>query len=385
MIRYSIYKSTKEFPNSWDTLAEHDIFLKSRYLKALENSTPNNMQLLYIGVFKNNKLVGITLVQHLQLYFEDMLKKTDVSGLKSFFKNTIAKLLKGDILVVGNLTHTGQHGFSFNEKSISQLQFVKTIFSALSVIKQQIKIYQKKEIRLIMLKDYFVNSGRAYGISSFKTLKLHQVSVQPNMLLPLKENWETIEHYKANLSKKYRDRYKSARKKCKDIQIEEMDLVTIKNKSKILHTLYKNVSSKAKFNTFVLTENHFYSLKLELKDDFKIFGYYRNNELIGFYTLLLNNKKLETYFLGYNPAYQKQNQLYLNMLYDMLNFAICNKFSVVVYARTALEIKSSVGAKPFDMVMYLKHTNRLFNTLLNPVFKFMNPTIVWKQRHPFKD
>ena len=84
----------------------------------------------------------------------------------------------------------------------------------------------------------------------------------------------------------------------------------------------------------------------------------------GSITLILNGKNLETYFLGYDKAHQYPNQLYLNMLYDMVKFGIENKFSSIVYARTAMEIKSSVGAKPKAMVVYLKHTNRFMNAIL---------------------
>ena len=122
----------------------------------------------------------------------------------------------------------------------------------------------------------------------------------------------------------------------------------------------------------------FINLKSNLKDGFKVFGYYCNDELIGFFTLILNNKSLETYFLGYDENHQYNNQLYLNMLYDMAKFGIENNFSSVVYARTAMEIKSSVGAKPEPMLMYLKHTNLLMNTLFKYIFGFMNPTQKWR-------
>lgn len=105
--------------------------------------------------------------------------------------------------------------------------------------------------------------------------------------------------------------------------------------------------------------------------------------MVGFYTLLLNNSTLETYFLGYDSEHQYKNQLYLNMLYDMAKYGIENKFSTIVYARTAMEIKSSVGAKPKPMVMYLKHTNGLINIMLKQVFRLMNPKQNWKERHPF--
>ena len=106
---------------------------------------------------------------------------------------------------------------------------------------------------------------------------------------------------------------------------------------------------------------------------------------MGFYTLILNNDALETYFLGYDEEHQYPNQLYLNMLYDMLKFGIENKFSSVVYARTAMEIKSSIGAEAKPMLVYLKHTNSFLNAILKQIFKLMNPSHDWEERHPFKN
>ena len=101
-------------------------------------------------------------------------------------------------------------------------------------------------------------------------------------------------------------------------------------------------------------------------------------------TISVNNKSLETYFLGYDSEHQHSNQLYLNMLYDMAVYAINNGFESVVYARTAMEIKSSVGAQPEPMFIYLKYTNSFVNALLKQIFNLMNPTQKWEERRPFK-
>jgi hypothetical protein len=201
----------------------------------------------------------------------------------------------------------------------------------------------------------------------------------------VKANWRQWEDYVISLNKKYKTRHKRSKKKFGDIQRRELDTEMIRNSSKQLYKLYKNVSDNAKFNTFVLTQNHFYSLKKHLKEKFKVFGYFLNNELIGFYTLILNGATLETYFLGYDKEHQYPNQLYLNMLYDMARFAIEYKFTTIVYARTAMEIKSSVGAKPKEMIMYMKHTNSIANALLRKIFSLMKPSQKWTERHPFKN
>ncbi len=385
MKTYHIYHSCKELPNNWDIVVKHDIFLQSAYLKVLENASPANIQLFYVGVFSANELVGVAVIQRVQLYLKDMFRLTKVSCFKDFFQNTISKIVKGNILVVGNLTHTGQHGVFFQSDKKSQTDYLNLLFSAIEDLKKQIKLKQNKKIRAIMFKDYFEDDVIHNERALFENHKFTKVSVQPNMVMGMKTHWISNNDYIKDFNKKYRDRYKTAKKKLATIKVEELSLEVIKNQSNKLHELYLNVSNHAKFNTFLLPENHFYALKETLKERFKIFGYYLEDQLIGFYTLILNNENLETYFLGYDNEHQYANKLYLNMLFDMAEFGIENSFKNVVYARTAMEIKSSVGAVPRPMFVYVKHTNSILNSVLKQLFGLMDPTQKWEARHPFKD
>lgn len=382
MIQYRIFKSINEVPQQWDNLVVHDIFLKRTYLKALEEASPKNINPFYIGIFKADTLIGVALVQRVQLYLKDMFRDTKVSCIKTFLKDAISKVLKGNILVVGNLTHTGQHGMYFNSKEISKSDFYSFIFQGISEIEAIIKKNQGKTIRLIMLKDFFEDDAMLDDIF-FQKEKLHRAIVQPNMVMNIRDVWGCNDDYIGCMNKKYRTRHKRAKKKLNSIVCKEMSLEEVKSNSSLLHSLYLNVSNNAKFNTFILPEHHFYTYKLQLKENFRVFGYYLKDELIGFFTLILNNEQLETYFLGYDSKHQYPNQLYLNMLYEMAKFGIEHNFKHVVYARTAMEIKSSVGAKPKAMRLYLKHTNSFLNAILKQVFRLMNPSQDWEERHPF--
>ncbi|WP_194766407.1 GNAT family N-acetyltransferase [Tamlana sp. I1] len=384
MKTYRIYYSSKTLPNSWDALVRHDIFLQSHYLEALENGAPDNIQLFYVGVFLDENLVGVAIIQRVKLYLKDMFRKTEVSCLKEVFQNAISKVLKGNILVVGNLTHTGQHGLFFEEKLISETEYTDLILNALNDIKIEIKQRQGKTVRLIVFKDFFIDDTVYNRPLVFKKQHLHQVSVQPNMMLDIPSDWLNIQDYTSALTKKYRDRYKRSKKKLGKITTVELNLEAVQANNQKLHKLYLNVSNNAKFNSFILPENHFLSFKTHLGENFKVFGYFLDDVLVGFYSLILNGNQLETYFLGYDSEHQYSNQLYLNMLYDMLQFGIENNFKNIVYARTAMAIKSSVGAYAKPMQVYMKHTNPYLNGLLKPVFQLMNPKQEWEERHPFK-
>ncbi|WP_040279584.1 hypothetical protein [Psychroserpens damuponensis] len=385
MIHYKLYNCVNDLPDSWDALPVNDIFLKTSFLKALEHSSPSNISTYFLGVFSAEILVGIAIIQRVELYVNDVFRETSNPFFKRCGKVLITKIVKGNALIVGNLMHTGQHGIYHNSKHLSQDAFLDTISKGLNTLAQQIKTTHNKKVRIIAYKDYFnddaIHSSEAY----FRSENLYKAQVQPNMIFEVRSDWNSPEDYIAAFNKKYRSRYKTALKKSNIIQRKELSLENVSAFSNQLYDLYENVSDNAGVNSFKLHKDHFYNLKLELKNDFKVFGYFINNELVGFYTLILNDNRLETYFLGYQQKLQREHQLYLNMLFDMASFGIDNHFKHVIFARTAMEIKSSVGAKPFGMHIYVKHTNNIIaNTVLKLVVKYANPIREWDERHPFK-
>ena len=385
MIHFKIYTSTAQFPRDWNALATHNLFLHSIYLKALEEASPKTISLYYIGVFKDDSLVGIAVIQRVELYAQDMFRSESASKSLAILKDGVSQILKGNILVVGNLTHTGQHGMHFKSQDISQQVFLETLFKAIEDLKSLIKEKDHKSIRVILFKDFFKDDLIHESSELFDQHKFYNINVQPNMVLQVHPRWDSMDDYFGDLSTKYKTRFRRAKKKLGNILHKEMSLNDVLENSELLHHLYKNVSVKASFNTFLLPEFHFYSLKLKLQENFRVFAYYLNNKIVGFYSLILNGDTLETYFLGYEEAHQYDHQLYLNMLYEMLSFGILNNFNSITYARTAMEIKSSVGAKPKIMSMYIKHTNPMVNAQMKIIFKLMNPEKKWEERHPFKN
>lgn len=385
MIHYKLYKNTSDLPEVWNRLPTQDIFLKTDFLKSLEKSVPTNISGYYVGIFKNENLVGIAIIQRVEMYADDIFRKSSNSVLKQFAKQLVSKIVKGNALVVGNLMHTGQHGIYFNENEISQKDYLSQLEKALNELIKEVRAKFNKKVRIIVFKDYFENDNIHKSLAFFKANNLYKVQVQPNMVFDIPDTWKKTEDYISAFNKKYRRRYKTARKKSTLLNYKELDAEYINNNSKTLFNLYETVSDNARVNSFKLQEQHFYQLKIHLKDNFKVIGVFLQEELVGFYTLILNDKILETYFLGYKKSLQHEYQMYLNMLFNMASFGIENGFKRIVYARTAMEIKSSIGAKPHTMHVYLTHTNNFIaNTILKGVVRYMNPMRKWEERHPFQ-
>ncbi len=52
------------------------------------------------------------------------------------------------------------------------------------------------------------------------------------------------------------------------------------------------------------------------------------------------------------------------MLYEYIRIGISKKLKTINFGRTASEIKSSVGAIPQDLTMYLRHKKTIKNKIL---------------------
>jgi hypothetical protein len=376
---YQIYSSIAQLPKKWDEVAHENAFLQTSYLKVLEESAPTNMQCFYVGIFEKNSLIGVALAQYLDLNKLESFGERD-QCIKTFIRNFIFKNFASHALFLGNNMITGQNSYTFN-KEINAI----TIAEILCKCADEITRYFKKQdikIHIVSFKDFYQESATELKKSSFSVL--YEFNTQPNMIFELQNKWKTNTEYIEALTKKYRDQYKRAHKKFEGIETREFSLDEIILMENRIYELYFHVAKNAPFNTFFLAKNHFSSFKRQCGPKFILVGYYLKNELVGFHTLLVNGKTLETYFLGYDEQIQKEKILYLNMLYNMTEFGIENQFKKIIFGRTALEIKSSIGAKPVIMSGFIYHTNKWINRILPKIFPNLEPSLVWQQRHPFK-
>ncbi len=378
-ISFKIYNSVKELPALWDTVAQSNVFLQTSYLSVLERSAPINMECFYIGIFENSELIGVSLAQYLDLNKLESFGERD-KCFKTIIRNFIFKNFASHTLFLGNNMITGQNGYVFSK----EIDF-NHISEILLQSADEITLYFRKKgisIHLVSFKDFYDHCS--VELKKYRFSNIYEFNTQPNMIFYLDQNWKSLDDYVAALSKKYRDQFKRARKKFDGIQMKNLSYDEVLQNEEKIYELYHYVAKNAPFNTFFLSKNHFSTLKGQCGNRFQIFGYFLNEELVGFHTLLLNDETLETYFLGYNDHIQKENMLYLNMLYNMTEYGIENEFKRIIFGRTALEIKSSIGATPVQMSGFIYHNNKLINRFIGKIFRNLEPELHWQQRHPFK-
>jgi predicted N-acyltransferase len=359
-----------EVCSDWSKIAKNQtLFLQPDYLKALENCPPEGMRFAYLTFYKNEQPCGIAYAQIFKFSTYESLKHhssfNDKSAKFLGLKKWFAYRLEFDSIVCGNVLMTGEYGYQFDNQLVNQKEQFKIVNQGLEILRQQLK---QKGIKtsVTLFKDYFEKGRQNIANTGFG-----EFQIQPNMVIELQEDWKKFDDYLDAMSSKYRVRAKSAFKKAKDIEKREMDLEEVRFYQTQMFDLYHQIVVSAGFNGIALKENYFTNLKEHLNEKFKVIGYFKNGELIGFYTIFIEKNTLESHYLGINQEENRHCQLYINMLYDMIRMGIYYEVKRIYLARTALEIKSSVGAEPHELYFYMKNHNPIFNALVHKNFVIM--------------
>lgn len=379
-----IFTSLEQTPEDWDLAApSDDLFLQRNYLSVMEQCAPEGMAFSYVVFYKQARPVGLAYAQLLDL----RIKKSLESGLQAErgwfqrIKSVLAGLGRFQLLVCGNMLLTGAHGFHFAVDGLREDQIALLLDASMEAVSRQFRRSGRK-VDLVMVKDI---SPCCKGVSEqLNDMRYAAFSFQPNMILHVQPSWRSFEDYLEAMSSKYRVRARRAFKKMNGMTRRELSENMVVLEATTMYELYREVAAHADFNAFELHPGYFTAMKQAFPQDFRIFGYYQQDELVGFCTTIRNGQSLEAHFLGFRNHLNASHQLYLNMLYDMAQTAIESGASELVFARTAMEIKSSVGAEPQQLDCRLRHYHGPSNRLMPFFIRLLEPSVQWVQRHPFR-
>jgi len=382
-----LYDSILDVEEQWSLVTSaHDIFFGADFLRCIEDFPATGIKPYYGLVRENDQPIGIIYFQSKYVRLKENLRKPGSESKTSFEKITeplrhaVVNTINLQTIVCGNLLLTGKYGFYFKDSVDRDEQFYLVIRAT-----EKLSNYLKKQDKkpgLILIKDFFskdtpVTGEYHHGFTKF--------TVQPKMMLDLKPLWKNFDDYLDDLKSKYRVRAKKAIQKAADIRKVVFDENDIAAHRDVINGLYKNISDQADFNAFVLHEFYFENLKATLGKNMTFTTYWRKNKMVAFFTSIKNYEILDAHFLGYDPSENVECQLYLNMLYDLIREGIEKKMTSIDMSRTAVEIKSTVGAVPHDMYLYLKHTNTVLNKSVAAILSFVKPDADFVIRNPFRD
>lgn len=359
-----------------------NLYFTPDYLSSIENNNPQ-LRFFYVVVQNNTKkAIAFASVQILNFELNSLEK-----GFNSLFKRVTSLAQKFKIspkekplhiLTCGNSFVSGEHGI-FIKDSEGKRRVLKKISKAILYYTEQ--NFDKNPIDIFIMKDF---TEASLSVSNeLISLGYYSFNVEPNMKLVIDKKWQNFEGYLSELKTKFRVKAKKAMKLSTTLKREEVTSENIDDQLQQMINLYKKVASKAEFNLGDFNLSTYKDLKLSLKDSYILNTYWLENKMVGFMSGLINNQEFDAHFVGIDYSLNKSYAIYQRMLYDYIKIAIDKKIITINFGRTASEIKSSVGAFPEHLTVYIRHKKSITNKFLKLFLLKIQPT-EFHQKFPFK-
>lgn len=375
---HTIFDSIDQVPWSelWALIPSDRHLLRYDYLRALETTHPD-MGFRYVILYENDRAVGFAYFQIITLEWARI--QADRSNGPRKWLNQIRQAafrsLLGpgaSVLLLGNIFITGD--FAFHTAGISREKAFHHLMKAANSIR-------KKGTNIIgtMFKDLRPEDDTVLSSKGF-----NRFAVDPNMVLKIQSHWNHLDDYAADMTSKYRQRMKSAYKKSKHLEVRDLNLEEVKAYQTEMHALFEQMIQDETFNFKEISPTYFIDLKVELGQDFPVRAYFEGETMVAFYTVLTDRRRMEAHYVGFEVDRNRELKLYQRMLYDLVAYAIDRGVREMSFGRTAMEIKSCVGARAEDYGIFLKISNRFINRLVGPNVRNIKPD-PWQPRQPFKE
>jgi len=360
----------------------HNLYFSSNYLEAIEKHN-SHLSFYYIVLKnKNEKAIAFANLQIINFQLEEIEKDTS-----SIFKKITSigrrltiipreKPLK--IINCGNTFVSGEHGI-FIKKGENKRLILRKISKG--ILHHTENSNKENPIDMFMMKDFMAESLPI--TKELISLGYYSFNIEPNMILKINPKWQDFEDYLDVLKTKFRVKAKKAMKLSNNLVTKEISVLNFDEHLLKMTELYKKVVTKAAFNLGEFNLQTYKSLKTKLGDSYILKSYWIDDKMVGFMSGMINNSHLDAHFVGIDYELNKQYAIYQRMLYDYIKTAIDNKIEVLNFGRTASEIKSSVGAIPQDLTVYIRHKKSIRNKFLKLFLLKIQPT-KFNQKFPFK-
>jgi hypothetical protein len=357
----------------WGQLVSKRFFLSYDYLLSLEKACPQ-IEYRYVLSYENSEFKGLCYFQVIPFLGQNLFQylPSDNKILSYLFKNFL-RLIHTNLLVLGNVIFTCENGFLSSTISSSS-----TTADILNLsIEAARKSITKKPLATMISENITTISPKKICDGKF-----HEFKVEDRMEIDLSA-YSSFQHYKESLQSKYRVRLNKVYQLNSNTEIINIDRFNFESYKEDIKRLFNNVVDNSKFKLISLNENYFNQFVQNL-DRFKLKGFLISGKLAGFVSYFQLDTIIEVHYVGLDYNLNHSHKIYNFILYSILESSFSTQHTKICYGRTAQELKSTLGAKPFSISSSLK-INHLIINLLTPFFlKRMYPES-WILRHPFKN
>jgi hypothetical protein len=387
---FTLFESASRLETAdWNAVRpEGQVFFDPLYLGILEEAEHSRVECRYAIVYRRAKPCGIVYFQIVDFHagiFGDLISG-QVDTLRSKRMGLFEKYVdrnRGEVLMrlftCGNNLVSGPYGFMHNAL-VSETKFNELLLAIIDVVAKEEKL--RGTISAVLLKDFEKPLKPA---TLFDDESYTRFAVDPDLVVEIPSGVKTLADYTGLFSKKYRNRAKAIFRRLDGVSTKYLTAADMVREGKQVQMLYGNVFERARFRLIKLPAEYFSNVKRAYPKQFIVKGFFRDGKMIAFLSaLVMPGDLLEAHYIGIDYEYNKEHDLYQNILYTLIEEAILHKRRRVNLGRTAAEIKTTVGAQPVDLICYIKPQNAISRMLQRPFITFLQPA-EWTPRNPFRD
>lgn len=366
-----------EIWSDWDRvlISNPSAYLNSKSIKAALDVPHRKLQAVR-WVDENACTIGVAQIEdsHALSQSEGHFLKAD----KPVFKLAQRYLYRGDgifqfpVRVMGTVLSSGDHAYRFTD-AFPESGRHNALHEALNI-----KCIDSSESpKSSLIKDHYTDkpweeklAGRSQWHKDWIDLEF-----DPVMEVDLNPNWNTFEDYTAALRKKSRTKIRRILRGSEELVLKNLTLNKVQAYSQDLHALYNQVYDRAGFKLGRLYPEDLVELKRQWGDHFPVIAYYLDDKLVGFQCGITTESCTEAFFVGFSFEENKIHSIYQRMLLEFIKQAITTGSQRIALGRTALDIKSSLGACPKRLICHMRVDRPLVHVLTKVIARASSPKI----------
>lgn len=372
-MEFKLHKSIISLTKNFQKKNNQNLFLSPSFLAVFFNNHKKNIRHLFIE-FKDDGSKGFIYAQKIKIGGKQISSYQFKNNIKRKTNSLLLNLFNFNIIGFGN-------NFLTNEPSVS---IDGLLSEPKDLIHQLVEFINKyHQVSNFIFPDHF-----------FKKLKIDNpkkvypelivLQVDEEMNLEIRSNWNSFDDYINSLKKKYKKKLKQSFSESNDLKFKKFEEEEIHYHENKMQILFDNVRASSSFYSTPFNVKSYVDL-IKIKElNCIVYGCFINDELVGFCSEWIIEKKLYSYFIGLDYNLNIKHRIYERILYRAIEDGINEKVNEIILGRTAAEFKSNFGAVPKKSLIYIYVKNPLIRFLVRPIFTLIKPK-KWTQRNPFKN
>jgi hypothetical protein len=383
---FKLFHRAEDVPKK--AFSRRSVFLQKDYLRSLEAAAPAGMEFRYLYLPLSGQNGTLYYFQAINLSSKEIgqiINFQPYSNIIKSISDLVQSFLFGTgkdrpnyLLISGNMCLSGPYGIGYDPQD--EKTAAAHLFQAIEYCSKD--LHKKGKVVATIVKDY--PEGRTAFSAGMRQHRYNRLTMDPVMKMEIRPEWKTMSDYVGAITSKYRQRYQQARKKMGDCTVRVLTIEEAEKLQPKINELYTAVQEKSPVRIVQPHAGYLLSILKNMGDKAVMYGIFHEEKLIGFMTGISDGDHYEAHHIGMDYDYIRSQSLYLNILYCYIEMAIRSGARELSFGRTALEMKTTVGAIPDMHEAWLKLSNRMLNSLACHLIPEKTGND-WIPRNPFRD